>query len=190
MSMVLKSSGGLSDNDDDVALQGALIEMKRYHNQKLPIARLLPEILSIIFRICRNEDTKKHSPEKYVYMSPGGQLPCVEWLDVVSVCHDWRQIALADRNLWTDIYLPSIHPKMAETMISRSRDAKLALYCRNDTLPSPITVVPLEQSRKRRMEEVVRNYQDRIKEFHIITKDPSFASSLFSHPLPSLEVLD
>ncbi|KAI0046198.1 hypothetical protein FA95DRAFT_1679965 [Auriscalpium vulgare] len=73
----------------------------------VPIARLPPEILAVVFSILssisrpRREEIYPHTPSKLRYK--------LGWLTITHVCQRWRNIALCDPVLWaSNIALPSM----------------------------------------------------------------------------------
>ncbi|KAA1468974.1 hypothetical protein DENSPDRAFT_848575 [Dentipellis sp. KUC8613] len=118
----------------------ALSDLKRRHNALAPVANLLPEILSIIFRMCVEEDAPHHPWSFEVLKRPPTRNPS-SWraLDLTEpeykyplmairlshVCRRWRSIARHDALLWTHILMPS--NQWARRMLERSKRAPITV---------------------------------------------------------------
>ncbi|KAK7051577.1 hypothetical protein VNI00_004556 [Paramarasmius palmivorus] len=82
------------------------------HNMDIPVFRLPPELMAQIFSYC--------------VPSPDSAYGGLKWLYITHVCRRWRIIALEYAPLWT--YIELRHPKLAETMVERSKTAILSLH--------------------------------------------------------------
>ncbi|CAL1716236.1 unnamed protein product [Somion occarium] len=99
-------------------------EKCRRRNELLPVAKLLPELLLVIFeyyvespRTYINDGRWKNcfvSPFE-IHEEPKG--PC-DWIHVAHVCHSWRAIAMGAPQLWSHIQLGS--PTWVSEFIKRS----------------------------------------------------------------------
>lgn len=102
--------------------------LRSLHNSLLPIARIPPEVLSIlVFPYCidgaSQADTQKYRP----------------YLAVSQVSRQWRRIALDNRWLWTK---PDFsRRKIAAMMHERSRDAPLSIFFDSNMRSLPSDVV-------------------------------------------------
>ncbi|KAI0046202.1 hypothetical protein FA95DRAFT_1414494 [Auriscalpium vulgare] len=102
---------------------------RRAHAQSLeavvaPVARLPPEILSLVFSILSSID-----PPHPTLFEPFKLKNDLGWLVVTHVCRRWRNIALNDPALWaSDIALPSVMgDRWAAEFLSRAQGLPLTL---------------------------------------------------------------
>ena len=88
--------------------------LKCQRNGHLPISKLPVEILSGIFLL---HQQNVMDSERYV------QVQTLDWIGISYVCRQWREIALNFSDLW--IHIPCHHPRWAEEMVARSKQARL-----------------------------------------------------------------
>ncbi|KAI0317453.1 hypothetical protein OF83DRAFT_139480 [Amylostereum chailletii] len=137
--------------------------------------------------MCRDEDTEQQDLSHRQHHGINYKPP-VHWMKAISACHSWYQIALADKSLWTDIYLPSMSPTAAEMLIERSGSVEIALYYRTNNSGTPYGT-RRDGVCRTFIEQAVRTYPDRVGKLYIATDDHSYLSALFSRPLSSLTTL-
>ena len=91
----------------DKSLSRVLLQVRTLRNSTLPVMRLPPDILEIIFSMLQDHFPLPSpiyafygigSPERPYSISP-------KWLRVMHVCHYWRETALARSSLWTTVSL-------------------------------------------------------------------------------------
>ena len=94
--------------------QESIRVLKCRRNGRLPISKLPVEILSEIFLLHQQNvmDTKRHP-----------RVQSLNWIGISHVCRQWRETALNFSDLW--IHIPCHHPKWAEEMVVRSKQACL-----------------------------------------------------------------
>ncbi|KAI0322283.1 hypothetical protein OF83DRAFT_1289452 [Amylostereum chailletii] len=109
--------------DDDVgAIQHLLCTLKSRRNSFSPIASLPPEILAYVFEI-RMEDPGP--PLAVSYNSSAGRPP-LEWIVVTQVCGHWRQVALSQPRLWTEIPFAFGH-RWTKWFLERAKHAPISV---------------------------------------------------------------
>ncbi|KAI0263251.1 hypothetical protein BC834DRAFT_785328, partial [Gloeopeniophorella convolvens] len=81
----------------------------------VPIYTLPPELLARIFHF----HALSHPP-----LIDGRSLG---WIVDTHVCQHWRQVALGDGSLWSDIKGPSAKNRWIPEMVARSKDAPLSI---------------------------------------------------------------
>ncbi|KAI0040097.1 hypothetical protein FA95DRAFT_1683959 [Auriscalpium vulgare] len=81
--------------------EAALVALHEHHNDRLPVARIPPEIIAATFTCLSAIDPPAcYQESKY---SSGARSS--GWLAVTHVCRRWRQIAFGHASLWTNISL-------------------------------------------------------------------------------------
>ena len=90
--------------------------LKCQRNGHLPISKLPVEILSEIFLLHQQNvmDSERHA-----------RVQSLDWIGISHVCRQWRETALNFSDLW--IHIPCHHPKWAEEMVARSKQACLTV---------------------------------------------------------------
>ncbi|TCD71668.1 hypothetical protein EIP91_005434 [Steccherinum ochraceum] len=96
----------------------AIASLRVRMNTVIPIAQLPSEILSHIFTLYAAV-MKNH----YTYTRRGP--PHYYWMDVTHVCHYWREAALGDPRLWSDILVTAGSVARVEELLNRSKQTKL-----------------------------------------------------------------
>ncbi|KAJ3542430.1 hypothetical protein NM688_g5969 [Phlebia brevispora] len=72
-----------------------VVDLRRHTNDLVPIARLPPEILLMVFKKCR---AGKLQPSRLsLWQAP--------WITFTQVCHHWRVVALSAPTLWNTMVL-------------------------------------------------------------------------------------
>lgn len=112
-----------------------------------PVARLLPELLSIIFSFWRElEPTMFYDRDRAVYfLQPERRLG---WIKSTHVCRVWRQVALDNAHLWNNIVFEDRYYDWGIEMLKRSRRSQLSVHrmrpglrlTRHATMP-PVEIV-------------------------------------------------
>lgn len=100
------------------ALQLKQKELRRLWNDRLPIARLLPEILLRVFEHC--------TPGRDFAHCAGDAL----WISFSHVCQRWRTLALDYAPLWSTFSVSDCNIDSASELITRSRRAPLSVRVR------------------------------------------------------------
>jgi len=121
-------------------LEATITAWKGRYNTLSIIARLPPEILSIIFKCVASATQASCNP---VYHR-------ISWIKLTHVCTHWRRVALECPSLWTTI--PLAHPRWAEEMLARSREAPLTIVA--DVVPHKNRQMELVQSVITRMHQI------------------------------------
>ncbi|TCD63863.1 hypothetical protein EIP91_004877 [Steccherinum ochraceum] len=112
------------------------MSLERRHDatrQPSPLARLQPELLSMVFLELREP-----------VMHEEDSLYCVKSLHFTHACHYWREVAMRTQALWR-IVMASL-PKdadFASAMVSRSGTAPLTLVLFSDDITSALEFLPL-----------------------------------------------
>ena len=88
-------------------------ELKTRRNAFAAISCLLPEILSKIFLLVRDDATE---------WKP------LEWIEVSYVCRHWRNVALTCPSLWTCLPRPLRSARWMEEILKRSKKASLIIW--------------------------------------------------------------
>ncbi|KAF7419499.1 hypothetical protein PC9H_002090 [Pleurotus ostreatus] len=100
--------------DKEIAGYDAAIRvLKTQRNTHSSISRLPPEIFAAIFQLVRSGQAQT--------------APVPSWINVTSVCRQWRAIALASPQMWTTIDIS--HPGSALELLKRSKSAPLQISC-------------------------------------------------------------
>ena len=146
-----------------------LSELRVTRNFLLPVFRLPPETLSIIF---------SHGARDYYESDSGGRVtPCIPtWVNVSYVCSHWRNIALNCPTLWT--YHFSTSRRWTEELLLRSKEASLKISC---SYPSRNKDVRLLRSL---LDNLLR-YSERIQELRLDVA-PSFLPAEVSLFIPRI----
>ena len=107
-------------------------------NDLSPTGRLPPEILSRIFSFhAINQPISRH---RRCGAPPSSSSPIrlgKTWIIVTYVCHRWRQVALADPNLWRTINF-DLGAEWTQEMLARSKAAPIS-YSRKLSLPTRVS---------------------------------------------------
>ncbi|KZV70674.1 hypothetical protein PENSPDRAFT_539911, partial [Peniophora sp. CONT] len=85
----------LLEKEQDAALCAAAA-IRRRMNALRPISRLPPEVLALVFRAYALHP-RFEAPSTIIGSG---------WLDVIQVCHSWRQAALGSPSLWSSQDIP------------------------------------------------------------------------------------
>lgn len=100
--------------DKEIAGHDAAIRvLKTQRNTHSSISRLPTEIFAAIFLLVKSGQVQT--------------APVPSWLNVTSVCRQWRAIALASPQMWTTIDIS--HPGSALELLKRSKSAPLQISC-------------------------------------------------------------
>ncbi|KDR74974.1 hypothetical protein GALMADRAFT_518592 [Galerina marginata CBS 339.88] len=91
------------------------ISFKRQSNTLVPISRVPPEVLCIIFLL-----VKSTSGAENEY----GRKP-LDWVKLTHVCHWWREVGLLTPFLWNVIDID--YPRWADEMLTRSKENPLTV---------------------------------------------------------------
>jgi len=103
--------------DDELdALAERMRALRTHRNNLSPISIIPPEILGVIFVSLARQVQALHPPDAPAVLS---------WLNVGHVCHLWREVALANPELWATPFLSS--SEATEEMLVRSKMAPLIL---------------------------------------------------------------
>ncbi|KZV66399.1 hypothetical protein PENSPDRAFT_755737 [Peniophora sp. CONT] len=112
-----------------------------------PVARLLPELLSIIFYFWRElEPTMFYDRDRSEYfLQPERRLG---WVKSTHVCRAWRQVTLDNAHLWNNIVFEDRFYEWGIEMLKRSRRSQLSVHrmrpglrlTRHATMP-PVEIV-------------------------------------------------
>ncbi|KAI0039420.1 hypothetical protein FA95DRAFT_1504207, partial [Auriscalpium vulgare] len=86
--------------------------LRQKHNAILPVERLPPEILRIIFTSCAEID-----PPLLFAPLPKTR---IGWLAVTHTCRRWRDVALEHSGLWAQVSR-SLGPEWADTFVERAK---------------------------------------------------------------------
>ncbi|KAI0046184.1 hypothetical protein FA95DRAFT_1560367 [Auriscalpium vulgare] len=91
----------------------------------LPIARISPDTLIIIFRVLAAD--MKHDADRW---SEEDRLYDLDWITVTHVCRYWRRVAIQDARLWADNFIvPFLFgERWIPTFLSRARQVPLTIY--------------------------------------------------------------
>ncbi|KAI0051086.1 hypothetical protein FA95DRAFT_1676207 [Auriscalpium vulgare] len=100
-------------------LEAALLALRRRRNALLPIARIPPEILTMIFLCADKASRPKFSMPSCVALS--------------HVCQHWRAVAIEQSSLWASIPLTFGH-QCAVTFLARAKNAPLSIHDEEDSL--------------------------------------------------------
>ncbi|KAA1474702.1 hypothetical protein DENSPDRAFT_841327 [Dentipellis sp. KUC8613] len=118
--------------------------LRRHRNTLLPVHRLPTEILAYIFWYTAEEDEDKEYSIQELPMVPAhtslpwSKLEAVRLPDVQSiikithVCSQWRSIALAHGNLWSNLDLETISIHSIPEILARSQNHALSASIRED----------------------------------------------------------
>ena len=119
--MALLQGEALRKIDDEILVQLIVLARLRVRrNALMPIYRLPPEIISLIFLSCMpTKDDIHSSPSRHAWIYSW-------WKAISHVCHHWRDVALSTPALWSVIDFRCITgTDMMETFLARSRHAPL-----------------------------------------------------------------
>ena len=87
---------------------------KAQRNAILPIFRLPPEVLVLIFKACRDGDIDT------IHSTYIRELPEHSWMECSRVCQRWRHIIFGTPSLWTDTIVSQGWPKPSASDLSRA----------------------------------------------------------------------
>jgi hypothetical protein len=102
------------------SLEKTALTLKLRRNALVPISRLPPETIAIIFSFLS-------LPRDHVQLSTRGEQYKLAWLRVSHVCHRWREIALNHPRFWSYIDFTTLTLAGATEVLSRSKMAPLEL---------------------------------------------------------------
>ncbi|KAF9457773.1 hypothetical protein BDZ94DRAFT_1326013 [Collybia nuda] len=152
-----------------------LKRIKRYRVALAPLKALPPELLNYIFLFAVDRSIslplRRHSS-------------LVPW-NISYVCSSWRQIALAEPRLWTDIAIDYSHKNhlrlnsIGNYIISRSRDFGISLLCTEDA-PMVGGHAPEALVSQR---ELIAKYATRVIQLTMETSKASLVPYLATSPL-------
>ncbi|TCD68098.1 hypothetical protein EIP91_011551 [Steccherinum ochraceum] len=97
-------------------------------NTLIPVARLPPEILSHIFALYAaiTQDYWTYSRRK---------VSQYDWIAITHVCHRWREDALGNPNLWSNIQTSFSSVKWVDEYLARSKQSALDVVISNTEKP-------------------------------------------------------
>ena len=102
-----------------------MVEAKRHLNSRTPVSQLPPELLDLIFLEIKHEYLdilESHEGFFFPFDSVGSEL----WNnEICHVCHQWREIALANAKLWTRVVSSPTNNEWTQEMLIRSRNQLL-----------------------------------------------------------------
>ncbi|KAI0048078.1 hypothetical protein FA95DRAFT_1678575 [Auriscalpium vulgare] len=140
----------------------------QWHNTGLPVSRLPPEFLSIVFAILT-----------LIYI-PAPTSKSLTWMYITHVCRRWRDVALNNPALWSTIILPfPLGARWAEAFLSRSKSSALTITKDREGLQP----LPLRQSE-------LALVQANLARTRSLCISAESAISALSHPAPILRTLD
>ncbi|VDC01516.1 unnamed protein product [Peniophora sp. CBMAI 1063] len=117
-------------DDELVAVDTALAELRRRRNLLSPASACPPEVLSSIFRFLSELEPNHYpDPKDFVGVVKGELPPRMGWMKVVHVCCSWRRAAHADAGLWTTV-TTSLGMRWADEMVRLSRGVPIHLDLR------------------------------------------------------------
>ncbi|KAJ8515920.1 hypothetical protein ONZ45_g6710 [Pleurotus djamor] len=105
-------------------LEDQIISLKRDLNHHSPTAKLPPEILSRIFLLVKSQ-TRRNYEYPFLRNSDDSAEMGSGWLQLASVSHRWREIALQTPRLWATIDFK--YPLHAAEWLERSKSAPLQI---------------------------------------------------------------
>ena len=111
--------------DDEINAVMQLLHSLR--NAMAPISLLPPEVLSRIFHFLSLKDR----PFGY------SRTRILGWIIVTHVCRLWRQVAIGDSSLWTEIFCVPTNRELVSEILDRSRNAPLDIFINLDGAPDP-----------------------------------------------------
>ena len=159
--------------DEEITKQMSLLcNLRARRNTFLPVFRLPPETLAIIFIHSARDYHKKKRPSI---------LRIPDWINVSYVCRHWRDVALSCPTLWT--YLFTVSLRWTEELLARSRQALLKIR------------VPFRRRHGlcwSSLMSKLMNHVDRIQELHLHLPTAALAAFLTKRLLraPHLQHLD
>ncbi|KAI0060059.1 hypothetical protein BV25DRAFT_978094 [Artomyces pyxidatus] len=104
--------------EDVVDLDAMSQDAKTAHNRAA--SRLSPEILEMVFWFAAAAWPASKRAEE-------GRRYDLGWIQITHVCRYWREVALRDHRLWSEISLDEMSAPWRSTMLYRSRKRPLAL---------------------------------------------------------------
>lgn len=144
-------------------LNASLSYVRQYKNSLRPINRLPTEIFAMVFR--------ELQPPHYSYCDeipgPSQHYQCIE---VFSVCHYWRSVALGCSGLWTCIYVSTHTLDIAELFHNRSGQREVSLVV--DGFNSRISPI--------RMQNLIKSCFKRAKKLAVIDSQLSNFSDFWT----------
>ena len=106
--------------------------MKHNRSISVPISRLLPELLSLVFCHVRDAIAGKsghdHSFERPFEFKR--RFAVKNWMKISHVCHSWREVALNTVSLWSHLIVTRSNYKWAEECLRRSKESSLVLFAK------------------------------------------------------------
>ncbi|KAI0042359.1 hypothetical protein FA95DRAFT_1682596 [Auriscalpium vulgare] len=102
----------------------------------VPVARLPPEILALIFSTLSSTDPPRSKRSRAAHRKRKYKLG---WLTATHVCQRWRNIALCDPALWaSNIVLPSVlGDRWAAAFVARAQNVPLTIWCNDFSSDRP-----------------------------------------------------
>ncbi|VDB95230.1 unnamed protein product [Peniophora sp. CBMAI 1063] len=100
------------------AALGAIARMRMRGNQLKAVYRLPPQVLTAIFAIHASQNPPAASKRGNGWSKNERRLG---WIEVSHVCRPWRNAALEDPPLWTDIPYHDLGSKWAKTFLERAQ---------------------------------------------------------------------
>ncbi|PPQ64227.1 hypothetical protein CVT24_008603 [Panaeolus cyanescens] len=113
-------------------LESLTLAERRLHNASIPISRLNPDVLSTIFELLAEA-----WPTEYIDQNSDSDFNCLvelNWATVSHVCHHWRNVAIANAPLWSDIDMES--PKWAQLQLDRCGGSSISLCSEGSFYPT------------------------------------------------------
>ncbi|KAI0047186.1 hypothetical protein FA95DRAFT_1470799, partial [Auriscalpium vulgare] len=100
----------------DETTEATLRALREKRNTLIPICRLPPEVLALVFTYLTG----------FAWDSVNGYPYHIRWIVVTHICRRWREVAIQHAGLWTNINL-DIGSNWAATFASRARQVLLAI---------------------------------------------------------------
>ncbi|KZV65368.1 hypothetical protein PENSPDRAFT_756558 [Peniophora sp. CONT] len=108
------------------AMQKHLAVARQKRNEVFGACKLMPELLSDIFRSVQDRWKPERLRPREVEASDNPRYS-LGWMSLTHVCHKWRQVAVKDPLLWTTIECLDVHPLAIYTIVSRTQTRPLRL---------------------------------------------------------------
>ncbi|KAI0041224.1 hypothetical protein FA95DRAFT_716283 [Auriscalpium vulgare] len=140
LSVVLLSQRRTQDASQSNVSSRTRLRMRKHSltdNTTIPIMRLPPEILTLIFHaLSQIDEPCARQRSRHVKSTP----PSLGWLAVTHVCQRWRCVALQDPSLWAaNIMIPfAFDERWANTLLSRAQSMPLTIQSSLDPLDVPL----------------------------------------------------
>ncbi|KAI0314711.1 hypothetical protein OF83DRAFT_1085458 [Amylostereum chailletii] len=188
------SSKVLDTIDEDIAYhEKALFSLRKEHNVRNLISRLLPELFTQIFRTVVLSDAADLSVPWTAIdgtdiwtdfrLSRADYKPSYSAIRLTHVCRQWRTIAREDPLLWTHLLITSA--EWTHRMLARSKDSSL-------TVRASLAAVDSKRNRSTLLVNAALQQLRRVRVLSLDLQRGSTSNFVFkklSHPAPRLESL-